>query len=51
MSKILRDIAILKTKNADYCCLITGIAKVKLKSIAKYWFDWKKWNIIKIKYQ
>ena len=29
MSTNLRDIAILKIKNIDYCCIITGISKVK----------------------
>ena len=27
MSMNLSDIAILKIKNADYCCIITGISK------------------------
>ena len=27
MSMDLSDIAILKIKNADYCCIITGISK------------------------
>ena len=29
ISTKLSDIAILKTENADYCCIITGISKSK----------------------
>ena len=35
MSMNLSDIVILNIKNVDYCCVITGISKMKLKSYCK----------------
>ena len=61
MSMNLSHIAISKIKNANYRCIIIRFTKseaIKLlqnidfikfyKIIAKYWFDWKKFNIIKL---
>ena len=50
MSVNLRGIAILTIKASDYCCIINLISKIKTISLnAKFWFDWKKSNIIKYK--
>ena len=48
----LSDIAILKIKNADYCCIISGISKIEaIKLLHNIDMTEKKWNIIKPKYQ
>ena len=50
MSVNLSDIAvILKVKSAGYFFIISGIHRWGHKLNAKYWFDRKKWNIIKHK--
>ena len=39
---------ILKTKNIDYRCIITGISKSEaIKLLQKIYLTEKKWNIIK----
>ena len=49
MSINLSDIAILNMKDSDYyCCIISLISKNEATKLLKCWFDWKKWNIIKI---
>ena len=35
MSMNLSDIAILKIKNADYCCIITEISKIEAIKLLK----------------
>ena len=50
ISKNLNDIAILKIKCSGYhyiICLISESEAIKL--FKKCWFDWKKWNIIKLR--
>ena len=46
MSVNLGDIAILNIKGSDYRCMISLISKNE--AIIKRWFDWKKWNVIKM---
>ena len=47
----LNNIASLNIKGADYCCIIIEINQTwGYKLNAKYWFDQKKWNIIKHKF-
>ena len=48
MSINLSDIAILNMKDSDYCCIISLISKNEGTKLLKCWFDWKRWNIIKI---
>ena len=50
MSMNLTDIAILNTECSDYHCIISRISKSEaIRFFPKYWFDWKKWNIISTK--
>ena len=52
MSMKLSNITILKIKNADYFCIITGISKGKtIKLLKNIDLTEKQWNIIKNKYQ
>ena len=46
MSINLSDIAVLNDKVSDYAVLL---AEWDHNLNEKYWFDWKKWNIIKHK--
>ena len=46
----LRNIVVLKIKNADYRCIITGVSKSEaIKLLQNIDLTEKKWNIIKIK--
>ena len=51
MTMNLIDIAILNNECSDYHCIVSRISKMEAikNKIPKYWFDWKKWNIINIK--
>ena len=48
----LSNITILKIKDTDYRCIISGIQKSEaIKLLQNVDLTEKKWNIIKIKYQ
>ena len=49
MSMNLSDIAILNIKGSNYRYIVSLISKWGHKVNAKFWFDRKKWSIIKHK--